>query len=224
MKTNRIIGFFICLAVVTLPQIIAPNPILAQTCKQESRWAAEPIESLPQAYEEISTFPVEDRKAIFHRLPAQTQSALWRAHLEQFANADLTEAQQKLLLEGRRLASPALFAAAKNRHGANYQRRIKQLRDYETRMIAAFGAEKARAILSQIGPEEPMVHIESRDELLLKYEAMEAPGCSCSNDSDWCSSNYHCDDGDCELISDECGTFWTYDCDGLCWRDGHLEQ
>jgi len=47
------------------------------------------------------------------------------------------------------------------------------------------------------------------------------PVCDCSRESDWCDSitnpDLRCSPFNCTRVPDECGTFWTYDCNGMCW-------
>jgi len=44
--------------------------------------------------------------------------------------------------------------------------------------------------------------------------------CTCSRTSDWCSWGERCNDPDCQTRPDGCGTFWMYQCDGLCTAAG----
>ncbi len=201
-----LVGIFTC--------TLAASDLNAQCT--ESTWASAPVETLPQSYEEISALPINDRKAVYHRLSPEEQSKLRRSHISRHLDSSLSSAQRKVLEEGIGLVSPALFSTAKARHSKEYSKLVRRVSAFENKAIKTLGFEKAREIFAKIGMDEPL----SNDDRSAESQQKNL-GCSCSGISDYCNDAYHCDTGACTVIKDECGTFWTYHCDGSCYRDGH---
>jgi hypothetical protein len=207
-----------------------PGGLFAQhVCQSEAHaWVASHASDLPKTYEELSLFPLTYRRAIYAALPSANKSQLWRVQIERYLRRgdELTPQQKDVLLDALRLATPETFAATKEQSTRRYRRVRQQLSSLEAQARAAFGTERAERIFARIGPADTdtLFFIDKRAaeavEPLLEGidEALAAanPGCSCSDASDYCSGGFNCTPGSCIRIADECGTFWTYDCDGLC--------
>ncbi|HEX6903000.1 MAG TPA: bacteriocin fulvocin C-related protein [Thermoanaerobaculia bacterium] len=212
-----------------------PGSAFAQRiCRSEAHeWAAANRGNLPQTYEELSVMPLAYRRAAYAALPAAAKSRIWRTQLERVLEmeTELTPAQKALLLEAVQLATPDTFAATRDRSSLKYRQMRSRVESLETRAKEAFGADRAARIFARIGPAdtdtlyfidrqkaEAIVPGLQMVEELTSGQQQPAPdtGCSCSDASDYCSSGFNCTGGGCIRISDECGTFWTYDCDGSC--------
>ncbi len=143
---------------------------------------------------------------------------------------DLTEAQRDVLFEAVQLATPETFAAAKNRRERS--RALRQVEEFDKRARAAFG-EKAGELFGRLGPADLEFLVVDRREAQSTKQGVRGvnsallttapPLCSCSTDSDWCNNASHCVSGGCTLVRDECGTWWIYDCNGLCHVNGTTE-
>ena len=187
-------------------------------------WVAAQGGDLPRTYEEFVRFPLNYRKAIYSKLSPETKSALWRQQIEQALNGNgLTDSQREILLEALQLADSNLFAVSKDKENWRYRQSRHTVAEFEARARAAFGYEAARGIFSRIGPadSETLYFVDRNkaemvdNRLKSIVEPMAAAYCSCSDASDWCGHG-NCTTGGCTRIEDECGTWWTYACDGLC--------
>lgn len=179
-------------------------------------WVKQNRENLPKSYKEIVSFPLNYRRAIYSALPAATRSKLWRTQLElALQREDLTNYQRSVLLEGVQLATSEIFDVARDPDHWSYRQMQEHLASFEQRVREAFAHEDALAIFAQLGPAE---RDDSTGGLRVQFEGLlaEEPACSCADQSDYCNSGFNCRQGGCIRIADECGTFWTYDCDGLC--------
>jgi hypothetical protein len=75
--------------------------------------------------------------------------------------------------------------------------KVRRLEDVAKR---EFGREGAADLLARLGPADAGLGP-------LAY-------CSCATESDYCSGS--CRRGGCTIVPSDCGTFWAYDCNGLC--------
>lgn len=202
------------LSLCLLPQV-AP----AQLCNAEAyKWVDSHRSELPRSFDEISSFPLNYRRAIYSNLEAGDRAQLWQEQFERaLQNQDLTETQRKVLLDAIQLVTPELLRAMKSRRGGAYSQAKRLVVEFEKEAREAFGNSGAGDLFGRIGPADTETGIiRLRDHANLNKELASAVGCSCSDASDYCSSAFNCASGGCTLIRDECGTLWTYDCDGQC--------
>jgi hypothetical protein len=219
-KVLRLTTFALVLTFTTLPAAFSAE----RECNGEARaWVAAQGRNLPRTYEEISTFPVNYRRAIYTALLPEEKSALWQQQLELHLSQDRwTQEQRDTLLEAIQLATPDTFAVVKDKQNWRYRQMIQQIEQLESRARAVFGHDEAAAIFGVLGPVESEVTRQSDSPsqrgLITAPMATSTAGtaCSCSDRSDYCNSAYNCTLGGCNTIADECGTFWSYTCDGLC--------
>lgn len=75
--------------------------------------------------------------------------------------------------------------------------------------MAAFGVDEAKVLLTTLDGTPP-----PKADVLLKRK----PQCLCATGDDMCAEGYACKGkSKCDPYPDDCGTFWTYKCDGLCY-------
>jgi hypothetical protein len=196
----------------------------AQLCNAEAHsWVAAHRSELPKTFEELSRLPLNVRRAVYGALEPESRSQLWQRQLElALQSEDLTEAQRDVVLEAMQLATSDTFAALLQRQGPRQRQVLLQIAGLEKRAREAFG-NKAAELFGRIGPADmDFVVVGRRDAQASTPGIQESsalastPLCSCSTDSDWCDHAAHCASGGCTLVRDECGTFWAYDCNGLC--------
>lgn len=72
--------------------------------------------------------------------------------------------------------------------------------------VEVLGETLAREAIATLGEAEPV------------QESAPPLDCSCSRQSDWCAAGADCESLACNVVAG-CGTFWAYQCDGLCYRD-----
>ncbi|HEV2855119.1 MAG TPA: bacteriocin fulvocin C-related protein [Thermoanaerobaculia bacterium] len=206
------------------------SPGFAQRiCRSEAHdWVAAHRDDLPQTYEELSVFPLSYRRAIYASLPSTAKSRLWRTQLELHLERDteLTPSQKAVVLEAIQLATPDTFSATREPSSQKYRQMRRRIESLEGRAKEAFGAERAGKLFGRIGPadtdtlffidRQKAEAIAPRLQLVTEAAVGGGTACSCSDASDYCSSGFNCAAGGCIRIADECGTFWTYDCDGSC--------
>jgi hypothetical protein len=187
--------------------------LAASSASEAAEWVAVNKDRLPMRYDEVITYPMPYRKAIFSASPASVKRTLWLEHLDRFRGArrDLTGDQLAVLRQATAaLDDPALFDEA----GALPARVTQGHSRLQEAAIAAYGFDDARALVATLGP----------------AQATANPDCQCSALSNWCSGtcsvccwsgacgqrcmdvNHCC----CVFIASDCGTFWRYDCSGLC--------
>jgi hypothetical protein len=168
-------------------------------------------------YEEFSRLTLLKRKLIYSNLSPEVQSELWRAQLWRYlVSEDLTLEQRTVLLEALQFASPLLFASNKDRKQSTYRRNIRKLKNLEIRALKAFGFEKVGRIFTELGSIDGNLQVLAED-----GSGGEHPNCACARESDYCGSSSHCSSGPtlCLVVASDCGTFWAYDCDGLCYTN-----
>lgn len=230
-KLNRNRVRFIVPAAALAAALFLAQAVPAQMCNAEAHdWVKANRAELPKSYDEFTRFPLNYRQAIYSVLDAKTRSGLWQAQLElALQRDDLTEAQRDVLLEAVQLATPEFFATAKNRRTRSYRQLVQSVDEFEKRAREAFGAEKAAELFGRLGPADlDFVVVDRR---VAQSETggvrgtnsailVSAPLCSCSTDSDWCNNASHCKSGGCTVVRDECGSWWIYDCNGLCHVNG----
>ena len=216
------------LAVMSFAAVPAAQAQVA--CRDEAQsWVEANLGDLPRDYEEISRFPMRYRRAIYAQLSAGDRSELWQRQFEiALQRDDLTEEQRGVILEAVQLATPENLATMKNRESWRYRQMRQQMEQLEERARAAFGAERARELFAGIGPDQveppaPARRIFGLQEVQPVQDPQPAPQpqpappkCACADASDWCPSDQNCVQGGCRRVYNECGTLWTYDCDGLC--------
>jgi hypothetical protein len=166
-------------------------------CEIAVAWAESNLESLPRTYLEFSAYEsVVWRKAIYSQLAGAERISLWEEHMSTvMADPGLSE-EQRLFLADVRGRVGDLLVAGSDEDLVALGKRAKEV----------LGADIARWALSDLGA------------ATASTAAAASEACSCSQQSDWCPSAYECGtDGDgCDVIRDDCGTLWQFDCDGEC--------
>ena len=91
--------------------------------------------------------------------------------------------------------------------GAKRREAEAQLSGLRAAVTSEFGSDEAFAILAMLGPGARPVAQESTDDT-----------CQCATADSYCGHNTTCQNlGQCGDVSG-CGTFWAYECDGLCYN------
>ncbi len=155
--------------------------------------------SLPTTLPDLSLLPEIYRWVAYRHLTPEQRSAAWTAHLDTFAAE----------VDASAPAGRSAFARARAVAADPQQFRepdLPLLDSVSAEVVAAFGRDRARAMLAILGPEEP------------DDPELPAVSCGCSVSSDYCSGGRRCRLGlqGCVRSSSGCGTFYSYPCDGLC--------
>ncbi len=164
-------------------------------------WERKKAGSLPTALPEIAVLPIAFRRVAYQGMTAEQQSAAWTAHLKGFA------VQVEGLGSTQRSAFTKARAFAKN--PTNFRAPDRRAIDaLSTEMTKAFGKEQAASMIAVLGP---------RENPGASGAAPAARACTCAVDSDYCTNSTNCYGGlqGCTRTGG-CGTFYTYECDGLC--------
>lgn len=158
-------------------------------------WVEANRDRLPRSYDEIITYAIPYRKAIFGALSPELRSQLWVEHLNRYrvAHPGLSADQTEIIDRAVALV-PAVFMEE--------QDQSEELRRLGEAAKQAFGDE-AGPLLATLGPSD---------------SEPAAPGdCDCSTFSDWCVVFYHCDqDNRCPQDGVGCGTLYAFPCNGSC--------
>jgi hypothetical protein len=199
--------------------LIVPQGASAQLCNAEAHeWVDAHKSEIPRTLDGLSRFPLNYRRAIYSALTPEERSRLWQEQFERILERDdLTDNQRDVVLEAIQLATPDLFSSLKNRHNPARLQDRERVAAFEKKAREVFGKTGAGDLFARIGPADVEYGvIRPRGTAPIEKGLEKAAGCSCSDSSDYCSSAFNCQSGGCTLIRDECGTLWTYDCDGQC--------
>lgn len=162
---------------------------------------------------ELSELPKELQREYFSSLNSKQKAAIWIDKLNQVLSQDWLNKNQRKHLE---LSIPMLNSAI---YIDGSPEREKFMTEFElkwrTKGIALFGFEQFRQIVTSLQDFE--INESITKEIVPITEIADAFNCGCSEKSDWCWSwlNEACT-GTCNLGSDGCGTFFAYECDGVC--------
>jgi hypothetical protein len=197
-----------------------PQASFAQLCNAEAHsWVEAHRSDLPRTYEDFSRFPLNYRKAIYSILSPDERAMLWQDQFERLlGRSGLTAEQRDVVAEAIQLATPEVFASLRERTPSGTKLRYRQrLAELARQAESVFGKEDAGSLFATLGPSDLEFGIMRQPASGDRSGVQKSVGCSCSTVSDYCSSAFHCSGGTgCVLIRDECGTFWTYDCNGQC--------
>ncbi|MBZ4373864.1 bacteriocin fulvocin C-related protein [Corallococcus sp. AS-1-6] len=192
--------------VVTAGCSSQPSAASASECEKVQKWVQANAKRLPHSYSELTEYPTAYRRAIYATYSPDERSAVWQGHFDAYLmqHPELGQEQVDYLRRAKELATPAFFANAKLKESR------AQLESLRTGLETLFGSDEAFNILAQLGP--------SDDSLISTLYGGGGGGgnCSCSLSSDWCGGSSHCASGGCTNVEDECGTLWTYLCNGNC--------
>jgi hypothetical protein len=210
-----------CMASGLSSALAEPEQPVSEDCATIQAWVEANKERLPTTYEGLSRFSVTYRRAIFGTLPADIKSRLWRQHFHVYLanHPNLAPAQIAIVREMHALASPEFFARRSDdakRNGATDRLRAeddRRLAELEERAAELFSNHELTALMAYLGPAEEERQLQDSNNPLPMGIA-----CECSTSSDWCASGYDCWHASCDVIRDACGSWWSYDCNGLCFR------
>jgi hypothetical protein len=213
------------MTMTTIPRVLAVTVGLAMTSAAllarapESNTDAKPLkcaEALPDSYDVFARCSLADRKDAYRHLPIEVRRGLWREHLASFLQprSTLTAAQRAVVVTAMANLDDYIVA-----HEDSVASRSAMARDGMTakELKAVFGDSLARAMFAILGPDE-RVNGHTVGEAPIEANMPKpkgTPECSCSVVSDWCCHG-QCQGGGCAIVEDECGTFWVYQCNGLC--------
>jgi hypothetical protein len=118
------------------------------SCEEAAQWAESVEASSFASLTAIGSVPVVYRRALYRRLSAQEQVALWRAHLtRESERAPMTAAQRAFLS----LASDSLEIW----FTADSAARVSLADRMRPRAKALFGDRLALAFFARLGPDDP---------------------------------------------------------------------
>jgi hypothetical protein len=167
------------------------------SCEAINQWIALHREVLPSTLSAISRYPMRYRRAIVASLPLDTRIDLWTAHRDMIlATRPLNESQRRFL-QDTRVRIPEWHRLPADREAERHLRKAA---------IDVLGDALAREAISALGEAESV------------EDSAPPLACSCSRQSDWCAAGARCESLACNVVAG-CGSFWVYQCDGLCYRD-----
>lgn len=163
-------------------------------------WVEANRDRLPRGYDDLTAHSLPYRKAIFSTLEPEVRAQLWVEHLNRYRVAHPRLADTQVEVIDRAVA--LVFRLSESAH-----RPAEELQALESAAMNAFGRDEARTMLATLGPESGSGE-----------SAAATPDCDCANYSDWCGSGTGCTNypRPCVESSSGCGTFWTWECNGIC--------
>ena len=209
MKKNNLLVVLTSVVVVGVAVgLLFPTPAAsANDCGAIQKWVQENAKRLPNSYSELSRYPTAYRRAIYATYAPGLRSKMWQSHFEAYLSRhpELRPDQTELLYRAIDLATPEFFAHASSEEARAH---LELLRED---MVRAFGVEESFAIIAQLGPAD--------DGDIVSIYGGGGGICSCSTSSDWCGGSNHCKSGGCSTAENECGTWWSYNCNGHCYQN-----
>lgn len=128
-----------------LPDVLDRRPL----CVRAEEWVEAHKGALPQFYDQVVSYPMAHRRAIFGNLTPEARSALWRENLRRFAiGRELTAEQQGYLDHA---AKDVVTAENYGRGGPG----LDALREEADKITALFPDDADRRAFTRLGPEEP---------------------------------------------------------------------
>jgi hypothetical protein len=183
--------------------IVTPAAAAQRSARTKAdAWAAANRATLPTGYDQVTSYPMVQRTAIFRALPPAARRNLWTEHFARYSatHPDLNPRQRAVLTE----AAQALDIACEDQLSQRNHATLARLR---THAVAAFGEDGALALVATLGPAEPQ-----------SSEPAAVPNdCDCAVASNWCDDYLYCDRS-CPAGGIGCGTLLSYPCDGKCTR------
>ena len=189
------------------------TPALASKhSKAAQRWVAANMSRLPEHYEELASYSLQYRQAIFAASSPSIRSRFWTEQLQRYraSHPRLSASQANALGRATVFAgNPAHFTAgSSDRPGIR-----KQVNDLHAATVEAFGLTTAYALIGTLGPGEISGGLTSSS----------IPNCYCNIGGNWaCYGNGNCG---CRgpiccfnPTSNGCGPFWQWPCDGICYK------
>jgi hypothetical protein len=191
-------------------------PALADEAGRAAAWVAANKDRLPKTYDEFSAYNLTYRRAIYRELEPAARRRLWAEHVARFRRSHSSLTPQQAAALEKLDAQVAQSQTFRIQAAEAADPREEQLRD---ELIAAFGEEKAIALVAVLGPAEPRAAAETSPSGDVGVQV----ACECSRQSDYCSypaiSGWVCSGRpSCTASWDGCGWLWRYACDGMCTR------
>jgi hypothetical protein len=130
-----------------LPEILDRRPL----CVRADEWVAAHKDNLPQLYDQLISYPMAHRRAIFGNLTPEARATLWRENLARFAKGrELTPGQRDYLER----AAKEIVTPENYRQGGPGE---AVLRHEAALILELFPDEEARRMFVRLGPEDPQL-------------------------------------------------------------------
>jgi hypothetical protein len=138
------------LVVIPLEALLLPGILDSRAaCVQAEEWVRAHSGDLPTLYDQLASYPMSHRRAIFANLAPEARADLWREQLSRFqAERDLTLEQQEFVERCKR----DVVTADNYRRGGPPKDVLKTMSD---RIVALFAEYEDRRIFVQLGPAKP---------------------------------------------------------------------
>jgi hypothetical protein len=117
-----------------------------------------------QRYGEVSTLPMEKRRAEFGKASPKEKSDLFRTHLALYVakHPELSNYQNQIILDGMALATPERYEVPTN--SPDWKLKVEEpLKQFQGRVLASFSRDEGAKIFATMG------QVDAQDDLLQKY-------------------------------------------------------
>lgn len=215
----------VLVAILVLPVQIVLIAALSSPDIAESRaaWVASLSDGeVASVAAEISTYPVEVRRAVMKRLSPSQRAAVWTTHLQAYLDRhpNLAAGTRAQILVAKGLVSRIHGSGTRN------EAELSELDSIARQLKAKLGDADAKELINLLGPANDK--IQPRESLPTRVLAFVrqafiasafVPECQCSSVSDWCGDLYVCKKDALNCAHDPwgfCGSWGAYTCDGLC--------
>lgn|GEM_PF-3226350 len=232
MRKNNLLLLTLLITSIATGFSFAASPPQNSGNSQEQKGADEEAARL---YRRLASLPMRDRRTIFNSLTPEAKSGLWKVHLRSYVtrHPDLTEEQREAIQSTIPLITPGLFATPQGT--PEWQTNVHQpLQRLTEKFLEVFSPKVAAELLEMLGGPEPPQQMQAPDgPSIIKSSLRRAQEmqCTCSTQSDWCSSHHgkgwRCvhGSGACSQTFSGCGTLLVYSCVGQCFNaDGPVME
>lgn len=140
---------------------------------------------------------------MYKSLTADEKALAWKTKYDIFLSQEnLSNEQMQFVKKLMTLISPEVFSKS---YSQKKERVFNNADEIKNKSIELFGVDGTAALLGT---------------LTVSYVYPPGQGnCDCSKQSDFCPSGHACLRVGCTVVQDDCGWWWSYDCNGDCWID-----
>lgn len=143
------------------------------------------------------------QKSMYKSLTASEKALAWNRKYEMLLLETKMSKEQSQFIKGLiSIISPDVFTKVENPVKTAVMSKGDKIKN---EAVQLFGVDKTAELLGTL--------------TVNNYYPPGQGDCDCSKSSDFCPSGHACLRDGCTIQPDDCGLWWSYDCNGDCWID-----
>lgn len=150
----------------------------------------------------------EERRSYFDQLNNSQKVDIFKNKLEQVLQFEWSDEQRRMLVDASSFLTSDFYASPKSK---SY---LEAEKEWRSKTLKIFSPEILASIVATV---EDFQQPQGMHKVVPPNVLADKPGCSCSEQSDWCVWGFNCT-GTCWIGTENsgCGTWWGYACNGSC--------